>query len=131
ERGELQPGQRLPTVRALARQLGVSSASVAVAYRLLERHGRADAYVGRGTFVRAAASSNGAAAGQISYGARDIPRRVDVSPAASTPSWRRRSLNFGDRLRAMNPHALVCINAWPDPKHLPLALLKDAYASAI
>jgi GntR family transcriptional regulator/MocR family aminotransferase len=31
----------------------------------------------------------------------------------------------------MNPHALVCINAWPDPQHLPLALLKEAYASAI
>src|SRR5260370_29410166 len=54
ERGELKPGDRLPTVRALASQLQVSSASVAVAYSLLERRGRLRAHVGRGTFVRQA-----------------------------------------------------------------------------
>src|ERR671931_1692413 len=54
ERGELRPGDRLPTVRALARQLEVSSASVAVAYSLLERRGRLLAHVGRGTFVTGA-----------------------------------------------------------------------------
>src|SRR5919198_101416 len=51
ERGELRPGDRLPTVRDLARQLEVSSASVAVAYSVLERRGRLHARVGRGTFV--------------------------------------------------------------------------------
>src|SRR5437762_13521794 len=50
-RGELRAGDRLPTVRALAHELGVSSASVAVAYSLLERRGRVQAHVGRGTFV--------------------------------------------------------------------------------
>src|SRR5919199_6914070 len=56
ERGDLRPGDRLPTVRALARQLEVSSASVAVAYSLLERRGRLHARVGRGTFVPERAS---------------------------------------------------------------------------
>src|SRR5712691_11661772 len=62
ERGDLKPGDRLPTVRALARQLQVSSASVAVAYSLLERRGRLNAHVGRGTFVSEAATDGRLAA---------------------------------------------------------------------
>src|SRR5689334_23204138 len=85
-RGELRLGDRLPTVRALAESLGVSSASVAVAYSLLERRGRVRAHVGRGTFVSEIVSS-------------ETP---DVSPPLHAPvaeqpvarAWRRRVLQF-------------------------------------
>ncbi len=50
--GRLQPGQRLPTVRVLARHLGLSPATVAAAYRDLGRRGILHADGRRGTHVR-------------------------------------------------------------------------------
>lgn len=49
--GELAPGTRLPTVRALAEELGVAVNTVARAYRLLEDDGIIEAFGRRGTFV--------------------------------------------------------------------------------
>lgn len=49
--GRLRPGDRLPTVRELAAQLGVNFNTVARAYRLLDRAGVVSAQQGRGTFV--------------------------------------------------------------------------------
>ncbi len=50
--GRLQPGQQLPTVRVLARHLGLSPATVAAAYRDLGRRGILHADGRRGTRVR-------------------------------------------------------------------------------
>ncbi len=50
-RGSLKPGDRLPTVVALAHQLGVNPASVREAYRVLETLGVLSVTQGRGTFV--------------------------------------------------------------------------------
>jgi GntR family transcriptional regulator, transcriptional repressor for pyruvate dehydrogenase complex len=49
--GALMPGDRLPTVAALAKQLGVNSASVREAYRVLEILGMLTLGRGKGTFV--------------------------------------------------------------------------------
>jgi GntR family transcriptional regulator len=49
--GRLRPGERLPTVRELAVQLGVNFNTVARAYHLLDRAGLVSAQQGRGTFV--------------------------------------------------------------------------------
>ena len=49
--GRLRPGDRLPTVRELAAQLGVNFNTVARAYRLLDRAGVVSTQQGRGTFV--------------------------------------------------------------------------------
>ncbi|MFC7739142.1 PLP-dependent aminotransferase family protein [Roseomonas sp. GCM10028921] len=54
-RGELRPGERLPTHRALAKALGVDLTTVTRAYAEARRRGLLDARVGRGTFVRSAA----------------------------------------------------------------------------
>jgi DNA-binding transcriptional MocR family regulator len=51
--GELPPGERLPTHRALARLLGVSVGTITRAYALAAERHRISGEVGRGTFVRA------------------------------------------------------------------------------
>ena len=53
-RGDLQPGDQLPTVRSLADQLQVSSSTVADAWRLLTHHGVITTARRNGTTVRAA-----------------------------------------------------------------------------
>src|SRR5690349_10124543 len=50
-RGELQPGDRLPSERDLAGLLGVSRTTVVNGYRELESRGLVRGHVGRGTFV--------------------------------------------------------------------------------
>jgi GntR family transcriptional regulator len=52
--GVLKTGDRMPTTRALAVELGVNLNTVARAYRELAREGLLEAGPGRGTFVRAA-----------------------------------------------------------------------------
>jgi DNA-binding transcriptional regulator YhcF (GntR family) len=50
--GELEPGQKLPTVRQLASDLGLAANTVARAYRELEADGVISTHGRRGTFVR-------------------------------------------------------------------------------
>jgi DNA-binding transcriptional MocR family regulator len=52
EAGELEPGEKLPTTRALAADAGVNHLTAARAYRRLAELGYVTASVGRGTFVR-------------------------------------------------------------------------------
>src|SRR5580765_8461638 len=52
EAGRMKPGSRLPTQRALARQLGVTLTTVTRAYDEAQRRGLLSGEVGRGTFVR-------------------------------------------------------------------------------
>jgi len=51
EEGLLAPGERLPTHRALARDLGVNVVTITRAYAEAARRGLVDGEVGRGTFV--------------------------------------------------------------------------------
>ena len=53
--GELRPGARLPTHRALAEALGLDLTTVTRAYAEARRRGLLEATVGRGTFIRAEA----------------------------------------------------------------------------
>src|SRR5919106_814971 len=53
EAGELGPGEKLPTTRALAAEAGVNHLTAARVYRRLAELGYVTATVGRGTFVRA------------------------------------------------------------------------------
>ena len=52
--GELSQGQRLPPVRELSWQLGITPGTVARAYKLAAEEGLVDTAVGRGTFVTGA-----------------------------------------------------------------------------
>jgi DNA-binding transcriptional regulator YhcF (GntR family) len=60
--GELPPGSRLPTVRALAGELGLAVNTVAKTYRALESDGTVVTEGRRGTFVPVGATAAGDAA---------------------------------------------------------------------
>ncbi|AGP31444.1 aminotransferase class I/II-fold pyridoxal phosphate-dependent enzyme [Corynebacterium terpenotabidum] len=75
DRGELQPGDRLPPVRTLAEDLGVNRNTVQAAYRILVRAGIAVSRRGAGTTVARhedAATEGTASAGATPGTARDI-----------------------------------------------------------
>jgi GntR family transcriptional regulator len=55
--GSFAPGDRLPSVRALARRLGLHANTVSAAYRELESAGHVELKRGAGVFVRAGAPS--------------------------------------------------------------------------
>src|SRR5580658_8450135 len=50
--GELRPGERLPSVRALARRFGLHHNTVSAAYRRLERESWVEVRRGSGVYVR-------------------------------------------------------------------------------
>lgn len=83
--GDLAPGTRLPTVRALAEQLGVAAGTVARAYRELEADGVVATEGRRGTFVASAPQA----------GSGDAERAAAEYVAA----LRRLGLGVGDALR--------------------------------
>ena len=57
EAGELKDGERLPSERQLAAQLGLSRTTVVSSYRELESRGMVRGHVGRGTFVCASSEA--------------------------------------------------------------------------
>lgn len=64
EQGQLQPDERLPTVRALAALLGVNFNTVARAYRKLDQQGWVITRQGQGTYVLARRPSSNSKAEQ-------------------------------------------------------------------
>jgi DNA-binding transcriptional MocR family regulator len=56
QQGTLRPGDRLPSMRQLASNLGVNRITVEAAFRRLEAEGLITSHVGRGTFVNIGAS---------------------------------------------------------------------------
>jgi DNA-binding transcriptional regulator YhcF (GntR family) len=78
--GALPAGTRLPTVRALAGDLGLAVNTVAHAYRVLERDGVVETRGRHGTFV-AALDQGRAEAVRAARAYADRVRRLGVDPA--------------------------------------------------
>lgn len=55
--GQLQPGERLPPVRSMARQLGIAPMTVSQVYKELKEAGLLEAKPGNGTFVSSTVAS--------------------------------------------------------------------------
>ena len=79
EGGELRPGDRLPTVRQLAQDLGVAANTVARAYRELEETGHIDTRGRSGSFVAGRGVDREARAAARAYA--DRVRELGVDPA--------------------------------------------------
>lgn len=91
---ELVPGDRLPTVRGLAQELGIAPNTVARAYRELEADGVLEGRGRAGTFVRAAvaegrAASTGASARAAAQRYAELTRSLGLSPAEALGVVRR------------------------------------------
>jgi DNA-binding transcriptional MocR family regulator len=78
--GRLKPGMRLPTHRALARELGVDLTTVTRGYAEARKRGLLIGRVGRGTFVRGSVGAHGArgrGADAVDDLSRNIPPRLE------------------------------------------------------
>ncbi len=124
--GQLKPGDRLPTLRRLASDLGVSLTTATAAFKSLAENGWTRGEIGRGTFVTERGgyeSPSSSAAGSAFPGERRWPR-------VKSP-WRRRALvSLMGRLRSTFPHATNCSFGGPGPSLLPLKLIKRHWLAA-
>ncbi len=112
QHGRLRPGDRLPTIRAVADQLQVTRNTVQEAYRRLSETGLVSASVGRGTEVT---GGHGVTSdrGVFSPGARAALRQLETAPQA--PAAREGTIvvaNFAELL--------------PDQHHFPVAEFRDS-----
>lgn len=104
--GQLRHGDKLPTIRGLALELGVNRDTVALAYDGLARDGMVETTVGRGTFVRhtpASRPSNEKSAPPLSP---VVDRLLDFERARP---------DYAGRDGAVPLHSLI-----PDPSLYPL-----------
>jgi len=115
----LADGARLPTIRQLARQLGVHRDTVATAYEALAAEGVVESAVGRGTFVSARSPSPGAGAAPSFHPtlAPLVERLLDFERARP---------RFGSSPDAVALHALV-----PDPSLYPAEAFRRALNRAL
>lgn len=116
--GTLRPGERVPSVRQLSGQLGVSITTVVEAYRLLEDRGALEARPQSGYYVRAR-----------------LPRTPE-EPEMSQPEEGPTPVSLGELaiqvLRDMgDPDLLQLGAALPNPELLPLEKLSRTLAAAI
>ena len=82
-RGDLAPGARLPTVRALAANLGLAPNTIARAYRELEALGVLQGQGRRGTFVADPAPDATGAAREAAEAFAARVRSLDLPPEAA------------------------------------------------
>ena len=124
--GQLKPGDRLPTLRRLASDLGVSLTTVTAAFKSLAESGWTRGEIGRGTFVverELYGSASRSPAAPLNAG----PRR---RPGVKSP-WRRRTLvSLMGRLRSSFPQATNCSFGGPGASLLPLKLIKRHWLTA-
>lgn len=78
-RGDLRPGDKLPTTRALAEEAGLNHLTVVRAYRRLAQEGYVTAARGRGTFVRQAPPAVAAGDGRWQHAILPEARRTYVN----------------------------------------------------
>jgi DNA-binding transcriptional MocR family regulator len=104
--GELRYGDKLPTIRALAVELGVNRDTVALAYDGLARDGLVETTVGRGTFVRRAPAPRPVSEQSAPPLSPVVDRLLDFERARP---------DFSARDGAVPLHSLI-----PDPSLYPL-----------
>ncbi len=124
--GELPPGSRLPSVRGLARRLGVSLITVLQAYDALAAEGLAHASVGRGTFVGSPTSpedESGTGDAQTAPAAAGLG---DAEWQGALPVYLRapRIATMQSMLRrAIHPDTILLAGGTPDPSLFPIKAL--------
>jgi DNA-binding transcriptional MocR family regulator len=142
--GELSPGDRLPTHRAMAKLTGVTISTVTQAYAEAARLHLASGQVGRGTFVladsadaslfaatfaRETADTNFGAKPTFDRSARRVPVEIDLS--ANIPAVDPLSTDLVDTLRALTRrNANVITEGYPTTAALWRARLAMEHLTA-
>src|SRR4051794_9308622 len=106
----LEPGEKLPTTRALAAEAGVNHLTAARVYRRLAELGYVTATVGRGTFVRALVPAAADEQGD-DWQAWALPER----PA----TYSEQVMDDAFRL-AGEPGIISLSTGWPSPRLYPI-----------
>src|SRR3954453_14341627 len=109
EAGDLEPGEKLPTTRALAADAGVNHLTAARVYRRLAELGYVTASVGRGTFVRTLVPAASDEQGDDS--------QVWATPARPAP-YSEQVMDDAFRL-AGEPGIISLSTGWPSPQLYP------------
>jgi DNA-binding transcriptional MocR family regulator len=109
DEGTFRPGERIPSVRGLSRQIGVSLSTVMAAYELLENQGVIEARPQSGYYVRARLEK------------RSVPTKPKVASKAAVP----RTLSIDDISVMLmgSPHNRDLVplgGAVPNPELLPV-----------
>jgi GntR family transcriptional regulator / MocR family aminotransferase len=114
--GLLRSGQRIPSTRALAIELGISRSPVLNAYAQLSAEGYLESRVGAGTVICktlpdrfTASESAHVRSGSVHLGARSISRSVSAFPLFESPPWVRGNGAFAVGQVAFNQFPL---NIW-------------------
>jgi DNA-binding transcriptional MocR family regulator len=115
--GTWRPGERVPSVRELARERGVAINTAIGAYQALEGRGLIESRPQAGWYVRASAAA------------------LPAEPAPSAPRSSPTSVDVGDLVRMIledrgDPKLVQLGTAIPDPELLPLAKLRRSLARA-
>ena len=108
--GHLEPGEKLPTTRALAAEAGINHLTAARVYRRLAEQGYVTATVGRGTFVRSL-----------------TPAAVeDVGDDWQTYALPDRPVSYSEQILAdafrfpFDPGLISLSTGWPSPRFPPV-----------
>ncbi len=119
--GALPPGDRLPTVRQLATELGLTRLTVHSAYAELQAQGFLESFVGRGTFVVA----------QPPASAPGRPGLSSQQPTQSPTSWQVQGFLAEIVRLAERPDLLTFAQAHPAPETFPARELGKALRTAL
>jgi len=129
----LPAGTQLPTVRGLAKQLGVGVITVAQAYEALREARLVSGQVGRGTFVRERATEDAISPSYVLPSIGD-PELAPASTALSLPPFPIpvRAARPGQLAAPMRRASTISLaSGQPGPDILPIAHLKRAWRTAI
>ena len=109
EDGKLEPGEKLPTTRALAAEAGVNHLTAARVYRRLAELGYVTASVGRGTFVRTLVPAASEEQGD-DWQVWAMPDRPQTYPEQV----------MDDAFRLANEPGIISLaTGWPSPRLYP------------
>jgi DNA-binding transcriptional MocR family regulator len=118
DQGIFRAGERIPSVRALSRQLSISVGTVLEAYNTLEDRGVIRARPQSGYYVNARVPA--------------IPRAPDLSRRTLSPTRVGNSALSLSILRAAGQEGVIPLGAAiPDPDHLPIERLNRMLAAAV
>ncbi|HEY8584941.1 MAG TPA: PLP-dependent aminotransferase family protein, partial [Capillimicrobium sp.] len=121
EAGELPPGEKLPTTRALAEEAGINHLTAVRVYRRLAELGYVTAAVGRGTFVRSVPPA--------SEDRDPIDWQSAVLPELrSSPSS---EMFLATYMIPSDPELLSLATGAPDPTHYPAAELAELSSAVL